>query len=43
MLCDLPTTNAAKAAALAAYDAWLLTDDGIPPVSESYINRARPA
>jgi hypothetical protein len=30
----LPSTQAQQDLAMAAYDAWLLTDDGVPPVTE---------
>ncbi|MET4483712.1 hypothetical protein [Bradyrhizobium sp. F1.13.3] len=32
VLGGLPKTQAQNDVALAAYDAWLLTDDGVPPV-----------
>jgi hypothetical protein len=31
----LPSSEAQNALALAAYDAWLLTDDGVPPCEPS--------
>jgi hypothetical protein len=35
VLGGLPSTQAQKDLALAAYDAWLLTDDGVPPCEPS--------
>lgn len=35
ILGGLPKTEAQKDVALAAYDAWLLTDDGVPPCEPS--------
>jgi hypothetical protein len=35
VLGGLPRSEAQKAVALAAFDAWLLTDDGVPPCEQS--------
>jgi hypothetical protein len=37
----LPMSEAQNEAALAAYDAWLLTDDGVPPVETRAPARSR--
>lgn len=42
ILGGLPTTQAQNDMALAAYDAWLLTDDGVPPCDPAWSAPARP-
>jgi hypothetical protein len=37
----LPSTQAQQDVAMAAYDAWLLTDDGVPPEETSGPRRSR--
>jgi hypothetical protein len=37
----LPSTQAQHDAAMIAYDAWLLTDDGVPPEEKSGPRRSR--
>jgi hypothetical protein len=39
VLGGLPSTQAQNDMALAAYDAWLLTDDGVPPEETSWSSR----
>jgi hypothetical protein len=38
----LPRSQAQHDVAMAAYDAWLLTDDGVPPMEKSWPSRRTP-
>jgi hypothetical protein len=39
VLGGLPSSSAQHEVAMAAYDAWLLTDDGVPPEETSWSSR----